>query len=70
MQRFFPLLVFLGIIGTTSSQIYAQPAGPKGGLDPLINWDNPWDLTPAKFTQIADALPKKKSDRAYNTMLS
>lgn len=68
MQRFFSLFL-IGVLGITSSQIHAQPAEPKGSVDAMVNWDNPWDLTPAKFTEIADALPKKKSDRAYNTQM-
>jgi len=62
---FIPLFVLLGFIGLTSSQ--AQPAEPKGSLDAVVNWDNPWVLTSVKFMEIANALPKKKSERAYNT---
>jgi hypothetical protein len=36
-------------------------------VDALVNWGNPWDLTPAKFKEIAESLPKKKSERAFNT---
>lgn len=67
MQRLFPLFLLLGTLGITSPQAHAQPAAPKGSVDGIINWDNPWDLTEAKFKEIAEALPKKKSERAYNT---
>ena len=33
----------------------------------MINWDNPWDLTSTKFKEVAEALPKKKSERANRT---
>lgn len=45
----------------------AQSGASKGSVDALINWDNPWGLTLAKFKEVAEALPKKKSERAYNT---
>lgn len=65
MQRFFFLL--LGFVGLTSSLAYAQTNASKGSVDALINWQNPLDLTPAKFTAVAEALPRKKSEVAYNT---
>jgi len=52
-----------------SSQANAQLGASKGSLDGLINWDNPWNLTPEKFKEVAEALPKKKTERAYNTRL-
>lgn len=52
------------------SQAHAQSSGVKGSLDPMFDWSNPWSLTPTKFKEIAESLPKKSSERAYSTYLA
>lgn len=53
-----------------SPQTHAQPAVAKGSLDELIDWNNPWGLTPEKFKAVAEAIPHKKSERAYTSRMS
>jgi len=67
MRRFNLFLVSLGVWLLGASLAEAQPSGVKGSVDALVDWDNPWSLTPDRFKEIAETLKKRKSDRAYST---
>jgi len=67
MQRLNFFLISLGVWWFGASLAEAQPSVVKGSVDALVDWDNPWSLTPDKFKEIAETLKKRKSDRAYST---
>lgn len=70
MKWISSLVVLTGLFWISSVSCLAQPAAVKGSLDELIEWKDPWSLTQEKFIAVAEAIPHKQSERAYNTRTS
>lgn len=65
------IVVFLVVACVfNASEVFAQSGIAKGSVDGMIDWKDPWSLTSSKFKEIAEALPRKKSERAYTAMSS
>lgn len=52
------------------SQGLAQTTSVKDSVDALIDWNDPRSLTPERFKEVAEALPRKSSEKAFSSSLN